>query len=49
MKTNLDKTKEEIIYELLISLNQGNCGYSGDRVQEAIDQYQKMVRVGIIK
>lgn len=49
MKTNLGKTKEEIIYELLISLNRGNSGYVGERVQNAIDQYQKLVRAEIIK
>lgn len=49
MKTNLGKTKEEIIYELLISLNRGNSGYAYERVQKAIDQYQKLVSAGIIK
>lgn len=49
MNTNLGKTKEEIIYELLLSLNRGNSGCASDRVHEAINQYQKLVRAEIIK
>jgi hypothetical protein len=37
------KTKEEIIYELLISLNQGNCGYIDCRVDYAIRQYEQLI------
>lgn len=48
-KSNLGKSKEEIVYELLISLNKGNSGYAGERVQAALDQYNKLVRAGIIK
>jgi hypothetical protein len=47
--TNLNKTKEEIIYELVLSLNKGNCGYSGDRVDMAIRQYNSLVNFGLIK
>lgn len=47
--TNLNKTKEEIIYELVRSLNQGNCSYASDRVDIAVIQYNKMVENGIIK
>ena len=47
--TNLNKTREEIIYELVLSLNKGNCGYSGDRVDMAIRQYDEFVRCGVIK
>ena len=47
--TNLNKTKEEIIYDLVLSLNKGNCGYSGDRVETAINQYNTFVRFGLIK
>lgn len=47
--TNLNKTKEEIIYELLISLNNGNNGYSNHRLMYAIEQYDQLVNAGIIK
>ena len=40
--------KEEIIMQLLISLNQGNCGYIQDRVRYAIEQYNKLVSQKII-
>ena len=52
--TNLNKTREEIIYELVISLNQGNCYYDvcGDkgtpRVDLAISQYEALISKGII-
>jgi hypothetical protein len=42
-------TKQEIIMKLLISLNQGNSGYIVDRVQYATEQYEKLVKKGIIK
>lgn len=48
MNTNLGKTKEEIIFELLKSLNQGNIGYAETRVDKAIEQYKQLVRKGII-
>lgn len=47
--TNLNKTREEIIYELVLSLNKGNCSYSGDRVEMAIRQYNEFVRCGVVK
>lgn len=47
MNTNLGKTKEEIIYELVLSLNKGNYGW--DRVETAISQYNKLVQLGIIE
>lgn len=47
--TNLNKTKEEIIYELVLSLNQGSSSYASDRVNIAVIQYNKMVENGIIK
>ena len=47
--TNLNKTREEIIYELVLSLNNGNCSYIGDRVEIAIRQYDEFVRCGVIK
>lgn len=47
--TNLNKTKAEIIFELLLSLNKGNTSYSGDRVELAIRQYYDLVQKGIIK
>lgn len=52
--TNLGKTREEIIFELLISINQGNSDYLRDygkatpRVDLAIDQYNVLVEKGII-
>ena len=48
MNTNLGKTKEEIIYELLLSLNKGNNGYYADRVYAAIYQYNQLVTENII-
>ena len=47
--TNLSKTREEIIYELVLSLNNGDCSYIGDRVEIAIRQYDEFVRCGVIK
>ena len=40
--------REEIIMQLLISLNQGNSGYINERVRYAIEQYDKLVKEGII-
>jgi len=40
--------KEEIILNLLISLNQGDCGYSVNRLEKAIEQYDQLVEQGII-
>lgn len=48
MRTNLGKTKEEIILELLISINQRNGDYHVSRVEEAISQYQQLVDEFII-
>lgn len=42
-------TKEELILELLLSLNKGNSGYITDRVSHVIFQYEKLVEAGIIK
>jgi len=53
--TNLNKTREEIIYELLISLNQGDCGYlwvgkeATPKIDLAIAQYDALVKRGVIK
>ena len=49
MMTNLNKTKEEIIYELVLSLNQGNCRYAEDRVEIAMAQYEELVEEEIVK
>lgn len=46
--TNLNKTREEIIYELVLSLNNGNTSYSNDRVQLAIFQYEDLVKNKIV-
>ena len=43
------KTREDIIYELLISLNQGNSGDINHRIQYAIEQYEELVSEDIIK
>lgn len=45
----LMKTKEEIILEILLSLNAGNSGYIDDRPAYAYNQYKKLVEQGIIK
>lgn len=50
--TNLGKTKEEIIYELLLSLNAGDNYYvrsTDDRIQLAKHQYERLVDEGVIE
>lgn len=42
-------TKEEIILQLVLSLNRGNSGGAYDRVSYAIAQYERLVERGIIK
>lgn len=42
-------TKEEIILQLVLSLNRGDSGGAYDRVNIAINQYEKLVGRGIIK
>lgn len=49
MMTNLNKTKEEIIYELVLSLNNGNCCYANERVKIAVSQFNELVDNGYIK
>lgn len=52
INTNLRKTKEEIIYELLLSLNTGNSFYAQgeqDRIWFAEYQYKKLVKEGIVQ
>ena len=46
--TNLYKTRENIIYELVLSLNKGSSGVLDSRVDTAIQQYNSMVKKGII-
>lgn len=48
MMTNLYKTRENIIYELVLSLNKGSSGVLDSRVDTAIQQYNSMVKKGII-
>ena len=49
MQTNLGKTNVEIIYELLLSINKGNCSYrDGSKVYEAIYQYEGLINRGVI-
>lgn len=53
-KTNLGKTKAEIVYEIVLSLNAGNSGniwsiYSNDdRVGNALLIYNKLVDKGVV-
>ena len=47
--TNLNKTKEEIVYELVLSLNKGDSYYVDQRVDVALEQYNKLVEKGIVK
>ena len=42
-------TKQEIILQLVLSLNHGNSGSAYDRVSYAITQYERLVAAGIIK
>ena len=42
-------TKEEIILQLVLSLNRGNSGGAYDRVSFAIAQYERLVAAGVIK
>lgn len=46
--TNLNKEKEEIIYELLLSLNNGDSCYASERVEIAMAQYDTLVKNNII-
>lgn len=41
--------RSQIILQLLCSLNQGNTGYSTDRVDVAIQQYNQLVDKDIIQ
>ena len=50
MNTDINtKTKEQIIYELLLSLNRGNTGFADNRPLYAIEQYYELIKQGIIK
>lgn len=48
MMTNLNKTKEQIIYELLISMNNGDNACYDDRLQYAMKQYEQLVKNKIV-
>lgn len=48
MKNNLNKTREEIIYELVLSFNNGDSCTPEDRVRLAIAQYTDLVNEKII-
>lgn len=41
-------TKTKTIIELVCSLNAGDSGYINDRVYYAIEQYEQLVKKGII-
>lgn len=53
--TNINKTRSEIIYELVLSLNKGDSYYAlngnnGDpRIKLAIAQYDALVRCGVLE
>ena len=50
--TNLGVTKEEMIYQFVISLNKGGYAsgvYAGEVVAKAIGEYDALVNKGIIK
>lgn len=42
-------TKADIILDLVLSLNRGDCGSIADRPYYAIEQYRRLVEKGIIK
>lgn len=42
-------TKEEIILQLVCSLNAGDSGYINDRVSYAVRQYEQLVERGMFK
>ena len=46
--TNLNKTREEIIYELVLSLNKGDSYYAVQRIDFAIEQYNALVKNKIV-
>ena len=41
-------TKADIILDLVLSLNRGNCGAIADRPSYAIEQYRRLVYAGVI-
>ena len=49
MMTNTGKTRAEVILELVISMNRGNCGYINERVRYACEQYNELVKRSIIE
>ena len=47
--TNLNMTKEEIIYNFIIAINKGpRDDTSGEIVRKAINEYNKLIEEGII-
>ena len=42
-------TKADIILDLVLSLNKGDSYYVDKRVETAIEQYDKLVKLGVIK
>lgn len=42
-------TKAKIILDLVLSLNAGDSYYVDERVNVAIEQYEKLVKAGIIE
>jgi hypothetical protein len=50
INTNImNKSKAQIILELVESLNKGNCGTIADRPSYAIEQYTRLVIAGVIQ
>ena len=42
-------SKADIILDLVLSLNRGDCGTIADRPSYAIEQYRRLVEAGVIK
>jgi hypothetical protein len=47
--TNTGKTKAEVILDLVMSMNRGNSGYIDERIRYACEQYDALVKAGIIE
>lgn len=49
MVTNIGKIKAEVVLDLVLSLNRGNSYSVDKRVDAAIEQYDQLVKAGIIE
>lgn len=43
-----DMSKEDVIFEILLSLNKGNCREAESRVDLAIKQYNQLKEAGLV-